>query len=193
MSKMTKCKVCGADVAKSATVCPNCGAKLKKRHPILGLILLIVGIGLIGGAMRGMGGTETTTPTDKLYAVGETAEQNGVAVTVKGYQELKNAAMPPTEGNVYVAVELEIENNSKNEIAVSSMISFSTYCDDYQTNLSIAAMAASPKNQLDGKVAPGKKFNGVVGYEIPADWKTLQIEYSPSFWSSALKFEVEHK
>lgn len=31
MDKMTKCKTCGADIAKSAKVCPACGAKQKNR------------------------------------------------------------------------------------------------------------------------------------------------------------------
>lgn len=30
MKKMTTCKSCGAEIAKSAKVCPNCGAKNKK-------------------------------------------------------------------------------------------------------------------------------------------------------------------
>lgn len=37
MDKMTTCKVCGASIAKSATTCPQCGAKQKKRHPVLGI------------------------------------------------------------------------------------------------------------------------------------------------------------
>ncbi|NOW20903.1 rubrerythrin [Clostridium saccharobutylicum] len=30
MSKMIKCKTCGADIASSAKTCPSCGAKNKK-------------------------------------------------------------------------------------------------------------------------------------------------------------------
>ena len=30
MSKMIKCKTCGADIASSAKSCPGCGAKNKK-------------------------------------------------------------------------------------------------------------------------------------------------------------------
>ena len=30
MAKMKTCKCCGAEVASSATVCPKCGAKLKR-------------------------------------------------------------------------------------------------------------------------------------------------------------------
>ena len=40
------------------------------------------------------------------------------------------------------------------------------------------------KNQLDGSVAAGKKMNGVIAYQVPEDWKTLEIKFSPSFWSN---------
>ena len=39
------------------------------------------------------------------------------------------------------------------------------------------------KNQLDGAVAAGKKFNGVIGYEVPTDWKELEVRFTPDFWS----------
>ena len=44
MHKLIKCITCSADIAKSAKVCPHCGAKNRKRHPILGTILVILGI-----------------------------------------------------------------------------------------------------------------------------------------------------
>ena len=38
----------------------------------------------------------------------------------------------------------------------------------------MALLEKGDKNQLDGTVAPGKKMNGVIGYEVPADWKELE-------------------
>ena len=40
MNKMTICKTCSKEVARSAKVCPNCGAKLKvsKLKVVLGII-----------------------------------------------------------------------------------------------------------------------------------------------------------
>lgn len=43
MNKLVKCKTCGADIAKSAKVCPRCGAK-QKNHKVIGTILVILGI-----------------------------------------------------------------------------------------------------------------------------------------------------
>lgn len=43
-SKLKKCKVCGAEIAKSANVCPHCGANLAIRKPgvIIGLVIWII-------------------------------------------------------------------------------------------------------------------------------------------------------
>lgn len=52
MDKMTKCKTCGADIAKSAKVCPACGAKQKK-PVVLIVIAVFIAIGIIGTALGG--------------------------------------------------------------------------------------------------------------------------------------------
>ena len=90
----------------------------------------------------------------------------------------------PKEGHVYVLCEFEILNNSDEEVAISSMISFEGYCDDYACEYSLGAlMEKGDKNQLDGSVAPGKKMKGVIGYEVPTEWKELEIQFTPDFLS----------
>ena len=32
-------------------------------------------------------------------------------------------------------------------------------------------------------VAAGKKFKGIVGYEVPSDWQEFEIVFTPDFWS----------
>ncbi|MBE6996057.1 MAG: DUF5067 domain-containing protein [Ruminococcaceae bacterium] len=119
------------------------------------------------------------------FYVGETAELKGVNVALVSVTESTGSAFnTPTEGNVFVLCEFEIANNSNKEITVSSVLSFEAYCDDYTCNFSLGALLEKGnKNQLDGNVAAGKKFNGVIGYEVPADWKELEIIFTPDFWS----------
>lgn len=47
-NKMTTCKVCQKEVAKSAVQCPHCGAKLHM-HPVIGCLLwfIIIGLGIV--------------------------------------------------------------------------------------------------------------------------------------------------
>jgi hypothetical protein len=65
------------------------------------------------------------------------------------------------------------------------MMSFNAYCDDYTLAYSLEAMIEKGNNQqLDGVIASGKKFKGVIGYEVPTDWKEIEIHFTPEFWSS---------
>lgn len=193
--KMITCKTCGADVASSAKTCPHCGAKLKKPKA-LGIVLIVVVVIAIIGAVSGGNGPQKVDPnnpdastaqpdkTQTEFAVGDTAALNNVEVAFVSCTETTGTDFfTPQDGYVFLLCEFEINNKSESEIAVSSLASFTSYVDDYATQLSLTATTSSDTPQLDGKVAPGKKMSGVVGYEVPADWKELDIRFTPNFWS----------
>lgn len=194
--KMTKCKDCGATISKNAKTCPKCGAKQKK-HKLLGWILVILGICIFLGAIGGddSGGnskksssgstkTQQSKSSKSSYGVGEKAEFNDVIVTMTSATENSGDGFyTPEDGNVFVVCEFSIENNSKKDVSISSILCFDAYVDDYSTSMSLSAQLTSSKEQLDGTVASGKKMNGVIGYEVPSDWKELEVRFTPDFWS----------
>lgn len=198
-NKMCLCKACGQEMAKSAKNCPHCGAKNRKANPFLvvvvGLIALIIIISAAGGNEEpvkvGENTPQTTTEAvdpqvDKnTFTVGEIAELRDVQVSLIGVTESAGSSFnTPNDGNVFVLCEFEITNNSKEEIAVSSMMSFEAYCDDYACSFSFSALLEKGnKNQLDGTVAAGKKMNGVIGYEVSENWNELEVHFTPDFWS----------
>ncbi len=202
-NKMSSCKACGQEIAKSAKSCPHCGTKNKKNHPILiGIIVFFVLIGIIASSSDNdepkkvektdTSKVETSVDTKEEvkeekneFYVGETAELKDVSVTLVNVTESTGSQFnTPTDGNVFVLCEFEIANNSSKEINVSSILSFEAYCDDYTCTFSLAALLEKGnKNQLDGTVAAGKKFNGVIGYEVPANWNELEVRFTPDFWS----------
>ena len=197
-SKMTKCKACGQEIAKTAKICPNCGAKNKKKHTVLICIIaffVLIGIIASSGSDDEPKKADTSSP-DKVetsasgekrseFLIGETAQLKDVLVTFVNVTENTGSQFnTPTDGNIFVLCEFEITNNSNKEVVVSSLMSFEAYCDDYSCSLSFSAlMEKGENNQLDGTVAPGKKIKGVIGYEIPADWSELEIRFCPDFWS----------
>lgn len=203
MAKMVKCKVCGHEIAKSAKVCPNCGAK-RKKHVFLGVLLVIIGIALIVAAFGGGDEqpkkvendttqnenkeTGNNTPNKNeptIFGVGESAELNDVIVTLRAVKENNGTSFnTPSEGNVFIVCEFEIENNSNSELGISSLLSFEAYVDGYSTGVSLSALLTSDVPQLDGAIAPGKKMRGVVGYEAPADWKAIEIRFKSNVWAS---------
>lgn len=123
------------------------------------------------------------------FSVGEVAEYKGVQVSVLNYEESTgNDWGAPDEGNIFVFVNIEITNNSDKEISVSSMLSFDAYCDDYKLDFSSNALLAAStanKQQVDGSIASGKKLNGYLGFEVPTDWTTIEINYKDNAWLSS--------
>ena len=118
------------------------------------------------------------------FTVGETAEMNDIQVTMTEYEESSGSEYnTPADGNVFVLINFEIANNSDAELNISSMMNFEAYADDYALNYSLnALLEKEDANQLDGTVAPGKKMNGVIGYEVPADWTEMEIHFTDNVW-----------
>ena len=129
---------------------------------------------------------EETSEEQTIFKQGEVAEMNDVQVTLMGYEESAGSEYnTPSEGNVFVLVNFEIANNSDSELAISSMMSFEAYADDYALNFSLSAlMEKKDSTQLDGTIAPGKKMNGWIGYEVPADWSNIEIHFTDNVWSN---------
>lgn len=200
------CDGCGKPVAEEveqapSTVVKGHKKKSKKKHPILATFLILFGFFIIIGSIGGSdepkkvdaGGapaanvatvTETTVPS--VFTVGDTLEMGNVLVTLNDVSESNGSQfLKPAEGNIFVVCEFTIENNSDSEMAVSSMMSFECYFDDYATTLSLGALTADQsKKQLDGSVAPGKKISGVVGYEAPVDWEEMEVHFKTSMYAS---------
>lgn len=198
METMKNCKACGAEIAKSAKVCPKCGAKQKKHRFLWIVLAVVVLLGILGAIGGGdskptlVESSQDTTasqetaaePTKDSFDVGDTVALDGVSVTLKSVSESQGANfVKPESGKVFVLCEFEIENNSGSDIAVSSIMSFEAYIDDYSTNLDVSAIMASDVGQLDGTVAAGKKMHGVIGYSAAVDWKDLEIKFTPNFWA----------
>lgn len=139
--------------------------------------------------------TEDEVALDETtFKQGETAELNGVRVTMTSYEESNGGDYnKPSDGNVFVIAEFEIENNTDGELNISSMLSFEAYADDYSLNYSIGAlMAKQDANQLDGTIAAGKKMKGVIGYEVPSDWHNIEIHFTDDVWSNnKFIFEID--
>lgn len=215
------CQKCGKELTDSAKFCDECGAavttsqnslcnmqsqypqKSKTRNPVLGIVLLIVGIILI--VVSVIGGTEDTpkktTPTgesitetiqDNFFTVGDTVALKDVHVTFNDFKLSSSlSGNYPEDGNTFAVCEFIIDNQSNIDIAVSSLVSFSAYADDYAASLSIPAMVFSGKKQLDGAISAGKKMQGVVAYEIPEEWETFQINYTCIIGSKPIEFVVK--
>lgn len=130
--------------------------------------------------------TPIVTEGEKVFSLGDSVELDDVVVSfLDVIQSNGSTYNKPTSGNIFVLCEFEITNNSDEELAISSMMSFSAYHDDYACEFSFSAlMEKGNKDQLDGSIAPGKKMKGVVGFEIPEDWNELEVHFTPNAFSN---------
>lgn len=205
-----QCKHCKSEIPYDAKVCPVC--RKKQGAPGCLIVVLVVVVLMVIAALAGGGESNTpqkvestsgnsqaasqsseAQPEQTVFTVGDTVELNGVKTTLLSAEEYPGKQyMMPTDGNVFLVCQFEIENDSSEEINVSSMVSFNAYCDDYSVSLSITGeMLEDSWKSLDGTVAPGKKINGVIAYEIPQDWQKMEISYTPSYWSGHdVQFEI---
>lgn len=211
MAKLRTCKTCGAQIAKSAKVCPQCGAKLHKAARIV-VTLLVVLIIILFFAMcnsifskdpvetakpvsTAVQEDKAASPTEKpVYGIGDTLEMKNVRATLTDVRISQGSQYStPEEGSEFVIYELEIENCSDEEIAVSSLLCFTAYADDYKLEFSLSAMTQDKGQQLDGTIAAGKKLRGIVGFEAPEGWTTTELHFKPSVWNgSAFVFTAQH-
>lgn len=99
-SKLTKCKACGAEIAKTAKTCPQCGAKHKSGHPILAAILLLIAIGIFCGSMSHLGTTQNKVTLEKFNKVttGMTYEQ---VIEIIGFEGELNSEVDFDIGEQY--------------------------------------------------------------------------------------------
>ncbi len=208
------CKHCKSIIPKGAKVCPICHKKQGGIGKWIVIVLVaIIIISAFGSSSNDNQNADTPTtdaantsnvdglpdadsqevaennPEEKTsYSVGETAEQNNIKVTLVSVTESSGSQyLTPNDGNVFLVCEFEIENNSSSDIAISSIVSFEAYCDDYSITQDLVGLQvdeAKGKSQLDGSVAAGKKMNGVIAYQVPSNWNELEINFTPDFWSS---------
>lgn len=208
MPETKKCKQCQAEIDKKAQICPNC--QKKQGNVFIFIIIGVLAVAIIGVFLYQVIGrpklvdtnnsaankTETKNQSNKpissekteqtTFKTGETVESNDILVTLLEVKESKGSDFnKPSDGNVFVLCEYDIENKSEKDITISSMLSFEATCDNNAISQSITGLLEKgDKAQLDGSVATGTKMNGVIAYEVPTNWKELKIKFTPAFWSS---------
>lgn len=206
------CRNCGAHLENNTKVCPQCGAKnTNAKRPIykkwwfwviiVVIVLAAIGTGSSGPKKVGQnepvndsnmaqtntpdnGNSNTVSSGENKFYVGDKVELNDIVVSLNAVTENSGSAYnKPGDGNVFVLCSFSIENNSASEINISSVLCFDAYCDSYACNYSLGAQLESNDNQLDGTIAAGKKMKGTIGFEVPSDWKELEIHFTPDFWA----------
>lgn len=197
--KMVKCGACQAEIAASAKTCPKCGAKNKKKRGCLqygiGGVCLFIGIMWAisdgqKGAERADGGapvqvksagSETSQPAKPAeIKVGDTITTPKLEMTVLAVEKRGRIASgffesEPAEGGVYIAVQWEYKNISKQPINMWSQPTLrikdpngAQYDADVGASSTYATMVnITEKNVSD--LNPGIKVKSAAVFEVAAE------------------------
>jgi hypothetical protein len=139
--------------------------------------------------------SETEEQAPEFFKLGETVETSKIKATITEMTKPKGDEFnKPEDGNEFVLLKMTIENISEDqELTISSMLSFNAYIDDSALNESFTAHLESD-NTMDGTIAPGKKLTGTLGYEVPKDWKEIEIHFEPEVWDDVkIKWIIENQ
>jgi|GEM_PF-4481936 len=213
VNKMKKCKTCGADVAKSASKCPSCGAKLKR--PFLGTIMIIVGVIVLLSAIGNIAGgkdeqkvikadetaaivtekaasaetttvEETTKPAAVMEAnIGDTAEADGVKLIVTKIDTTKGSEYNrPDDGMEFIHVYVKVENAGNNNIDVNPFYFKMETSDGQIKDQDFRAIVDVEKNQIQAvTLKPGGNVEGIVGFQVKKGDEGLKLTYSTNVFS----------
>lgn len=133
----------------------------------------------------------TTTDSDKsndtnkveTFKVGDTVKTNDFKITVNKVTVSNGGeVIKPKKGNEFLKTDITVENISKEEQAVSSVMMFKVVDKDGRSYEQ--AFTENQNGQLDGKVGPGRKITGEYIVEVPKGAKGLQLEFDSSLISS---------
>ena len=146
MAKMIYCKTCGAQIAKNAKTCPQCGAK-NKRHGFLKILLAVVILGGIGSAVSG-GQSGKNQPTDRTVPVTTSAKQETKAAEKMTAEVAESAAEKMTEEVAESAAEKMTE-----EVAESAAEKITQEVIESTAEKTAEAVAASAKTETEAAAA----------------------------------------
>ena len=152
------------------------------------LNLLVTGIMLV--ALVGCGTTNvptkvtSTTPSTteqvtktETFQIGDTFKLGDLQYRVNGVRTSAgtNQYMKPKEGNVFLLIDVTVENQGKDEAGISSMLSFKLSDKEGRSQeLSIEALTEA-NGKLDGSIPPGKKITGELGYQVPTGPQSFEL------------------
>lgn len=95
----------------------------------------------------------------------------------------------PNAGFKFLVVDLTIENTGAAAISVSTLLQMSVKDPSGQNfDVDLMASVASGGSSPDGEIAPGEKFRGQVGFQVPENATGLVFVFDADVWGSGKVF-----
>lgn len=131
--------------------------------------------------------TTDTSTDNSVNSVLQEETYNNIQISLISTSESKGGDLSsPSEGNIFYICEFQITNSSEDNITINSLSDIEAFCGDYSVSEDIAGLLlpeTEGKSSLDGTIAMGQTFTGVVTYQIPEDYEQMQFRLAPDFWN----------
>ena len=219
MAKLKTCKHCGAQIAKNAKVCPQCGGKNKKpvflRGWFIALVIVVVLIAVVGG-----NGSAKSNGTQQIGTVGQTLTGQAATGQSNGDSKKNEPTAEPKiafnvgdilqDGDVQIVYVASGEYVSDNEYSQpkdgntfiflefaftntgKSDASVSIYSFECYADGYNVDMYYGGDDDLSATLSTGRSVIGKIYFEVPKEAKQIEVEYSPNiFLDKKIKFVYE--
>ncbi len=128
--------------------------------------------------------------TQAMFAVGDVIEIGELTLTINEVTNPPGDSFnKPDEGNLFVVVDITIQNQDSEAASVSSMLQMSLKDDTGQVyDLDLMASVAAGGKTPDGEIAPGETIRGQVGFQVPVEATGLVFVFDADVWGSGKVF-----
>jgi hypothetical protein len=133
---------------------------------------------------------EPTVAGPTTYQVGDIVSIGDVVMVVLGWDTPSGDDFSqPDEGNMFVAVDITLVNQSDSAISLSSMLQMKLKDNTgQQYDVDFVASMAIDASSPDGEISPGERVRGKVGFQVPEDVAGLVFVFDADVWGTGKVF-----
>lgn len=194
-NKMIKCKTCGGEIAKSAKVCPKCGAKQHQGVYIACGVIMAIAIFLCFIVIFGSsfdengsvnsGSSSSAVKNEKVIGIDGTLKGDCFDISIvdaKWTDELKTSlgvVTPENDGNKLLCLIFSAKNTTDSTKNVANA-GFNAYVDGKKILPNVVVGSIDDSMVFVGAVSSEMEIVGFSVWELPEDWSEFRTSYIDS-------------
>ena len=156
------------------------------------LILLAAGL-YFSGIFQLEQVSEPKSENVETFSATDTATLNNMNLNILSLQtSTGNDLIKPNDGNVFLLIEVNVQNTSDQLKNVNSASDFALLQngEPISYNASPYSILSEEQSRLHFDLEPNETATGFLCYEVPNDWTTLTLQYVNPKWSLQ-KIQIE--
>lgn len=122
------------------------------------------------------------------FAVGESAEVDGIKVTVNSTRVDEGIFGPEEDGSIYFVMDIKLENTTDESFNSSSMLDFTLKDGDGREQ--DLTFSANTNGTMDTEVDPGESAVGEIAFKVAPEGSLVLTYTADSFGGDKVKFIV---